>query len=288
MMALAGNQPEGHETALDALIAGNTEHPARDLFLGSVGTLLAALFLYERTGGGRWSELFRQTAGALWRQLEWSPQHRCSYWTQHLFGRPATYLGAVHGFVGAALPLIRGRHLLPPEAWRAWEDCIVNTVQRTADRAGGHANWRPMLDSTEVAQKKLVQLCHGSPGFVVCLADLPSTVLDDLLLAAGEAIWAAGPLAKGSNLCHGTGGNGYALLKLYRRTRDPVWLERARSFAMHGIAQTDDDASRHGHMRYSLWSGDPGFAIYLWDCVRANAQFPTLDVFFPAAPATTQ
>ena len=35
-------------------------------------------------------------------------------------------------------------------------------------------------------------------------------------------------------------------------------------------------------MRYSLWTGDLGFAIYLWDCVRANAQFPTLDVFYPA------
>ena len=34
-----------------------------------------------------------------------------------------------------------------------------------------------------------------------------------------------------------TGGNGYAFLKLYRRTRDAVWLERARAFAMTAIAQ---------------------------------------------------
>ena len=43
------------------------------------------------------------------------------------------------------------------------------------------------------------------------------------------------------------------------------------------------DASRHGQTRYSLWTGDLGFAIYLWDCVRGNAQFPTLDVFYPAS-----
>jgi hypothetical protein len=42
----------------------------------------------------------------------------------------------------------------------------------------------------------LMQLCHGAPGFVVCLAHLPSRELDPLLLAGGEAIWAAGPLAK--------------------------------------------------------------------------------------------
>ena len=112
--------------------------------------------------------------------------------------------------------------------------------------------------------------------------DMPGTALDDLLLAAGETIWTAGPLTKGSNLCHGTGGNGYALLKLYQRTHDSRWLERARSFAMHGIAQTEEDALRHGQLRYSLWTGDLGFAIYLWDCLRAEAQFPTLDVFYAA------
>jgi hypothetical protein len=126
----------------------------------------------------------------------------------------------------------------------------------------------------------LMQFCHGAPGFVVCLADLPSTSLDELLLAGGNATWAAGPLTKGSNLCHGTGGNGYAFLKLYRRTQDARWLERARAFAMHAIMQTEADAARYDQLRYSLWTGDPGFAIYLWDCIRGRAAFPSLDVFF--------
>jgi hypothetical protein len=284
LMSFGEDAGEERERALDALIAGNIGHPARELMLGSPGTMLAALFLHERTGNERWASLFRLSAGRLWDELEWSPRHRCSCWTQHMFGRQSTYLGAAHGFVGVALPLIRGRHLLRPEEWREWERCIVNTVQRTADRDGEESNWRPLLDSTEVTQKKLVQLCHGAPGFVVCLAGLPGTALDDLLLAAGETIWTAGPLNKGSNLCHGTGGNGYAFLKLHQRTRDSRWLERARAFAMHGIAQTEEDAARHGQGRYSLWTGDVGFAIYLWDCVRANAQFPTLDVFYPASP----
>jgi len=109
--------------------------------------------------------------------------------------------------------------------------------------------------------------------------------LDDVLAAAGEAVWAAGPLNKGSNLCHGTGGNGYAFLKLYQRTGDANWLQRARAFAMHGIAQTEADAQEYGQMRYSLWTGDPGLAIYLWDCLRGRADFPTLDVFFGAPVA---
>ena len=124
-----------------------------------------------------------------------------------------------------------------------------------------------------------MQYCHGAPGFVICLADFPDDSLDDLLIAGAQATWAAGPLKKGSNLCHGTGGNGYAFLKLYRRTGDAQWLDRARAFAMRGIEQTDAAREAYGQMRYSLWTGDPGFAIYLWDCIRSGDRFPTLDVF---------
>ena len=67
---------------LAALIAGNIDHPARELMWGSPGTLLAALFLHERTGDARWAELFRQTAAKLWQHLLWSPEFMCHYWTQ--------------------------------------------------------------------------------------------------------------------------------------------------------------------------------------------------------------
>lgn len=265
--------------ALDVLIAGHGEHPSRELMWGSPGSLLAASFLHERTGQLRWAQRFRQTAARLWDSLEWSPRHACAYWTQELYGGRSAYLGAVRGFVGTALALIRGRHLLDTETWAGWERCIVNTVRASAERFGPQANWPAELDATGGPRKKLLQFCHGAPGVIVCLAGLPCTALDELLLAAGETVWAAGPLVKGSNLCHGTGGNGYALLKLYRRTGDPLWLERARAFAMHGIAQSRDHAARFGQWRYSLWTGDLGFAVYLWDCLRAEAQFPTLDVF---------
>jgi hypothetical protein len=282
MMAFDQDDAENHDSALDALISGNVEHPARELMLGAPGTMLAALFLYERTGKERWADQFRLNASRLWSQLEWSSEYMCSHWTQNFARGPSTYLDAVHGFVATALPLIRGRHLLGVHEWTAWERCIVNTVQRTADRVGAQANWRPQLDRNADAHKKLLQFCHGAPGFVICLADIPGEALDDLLLAAGETIWAAGPLTKGSNLCHGTGGNGYAFLKLYQRTRNPLWLDRARSFAMHGIARTQEDAVRYGQSRYALWTGDLGFAIYLWDCLTTEPRFPTLDVFFAA------
>lgn len=275
-----GARPEPANAAVLAdLIRGNMDHPARELMWGSPGTTLAALFLYERTGQPHWAELFRQTAARLWSQLKWSDEFGCAYWTQDLYGTESTYIDGVHGFVATAAPLIRGLALLDPGAWAQWEECIANTVTRTAIWEDGRVNWCAWLARTST-QPLLMRYCHGAPGFVVCLGGFPGTALDPLLLAAGEAVWAAGPLVEGNNLCHGTGGNGYAFLKLYRRTRDPIWLQRAQAFAMYGITQDEADEREHGRLRYSLWTGDPGFAIYLWDCLRGGADFPTIDTLY--------
>jgi hypothetical protein len=129
----------------------------------------------------------------------------------------------------------------------------------------------------------LVQFCSGAPGVVACMAGLrdggsrPS--FDALLLEAGELVWRAGPTTKFPVLCHGVVGAGYAFLKLYARTGDARWLARARAFAMHGIDRAARALEQYGQRKYSLWTGDLGLAVFLWDCVQGNAQLPTLDVF---------
>jgi hypothetical protein len=106
------------------------------------------------------------------------------------------------------------------------------------------------------AEKRLFicQHCYGAPGMVTTFADAPFArpEFDALLLDGGRFAWAAGPLTKGSNLCHGTGGNGYAFLKLYRRTNDPIWLDRARQFAMTAIFQYRGAQMVAGRGRYTF------------------------------------
>ena len=142
-------------------------------------------------------------------------------------------------------------------------------------------NWEPIHDpSGTLPSKLLVQDCHGAPGIVCRLAGAPrSAAWDALLLGAGELTWSAGPLEKGVGLCHGTAGNGYALLKLWQRTGDTVWLDRARAFAMHAIEQVQRFAERSGQTRHSLWTGDIGVALFAWACIEGDARYPTLDVF---------
>ena len=269
---------------LDILIGGNLDHPARELMLGSPGTMLAALFLHQHTDEPRWSGHYTATARKLWAQLEWSPEFGCHYWSQQLGRYRCTYLGGVHGFAATAAAIIKGRDLLDTSEWDAWERCIVSTMRATTQREGNRLNWLPFLypeNGIVYPPKRLMQVCHGAPGVVIDLAGLPTDELDAELVAGGEAIWEAGPLRKGAGLCHGTGGNGYAFLKLFERTGDERWLERARAFAMHAIAQMEAHALQYGQLRYSVWTGDPGLAIYLWDCLRGAGSFPMLDTFFP-------
>ena len=98
--------------------------------------------------------------------------------------------------------------------------------------------------------------------------------LTELLLGGGELTWRAGPIRKGAQLCHGTAGNGYAFLKLFERTGDELWLERARAFAMHSIEQVAAARAEHGRGRHTLWTGDLGTALYLRSCLGGSAAVP--------------
>ena len=281
MMAFGHAPDAARADRISELIDANIDHPARELMWGSPGSLLAAALLHRHTGDERWAASFRRIAQRLKEQLSWSERQRCHYWEQDLYGRHVRYIDAVHGFVATARALLMGRALLPAGEAEEWQRIIETTVANTAIRESGRATWPVQADEPPgTPQKWLMQFCHGAPGFVVALADLPGSALDALLCEAGEATWAAGPLAKGSNLCHGTAGNAYAFLVLLARTGDTRWRERARAFAMHAIAQFEEETASTGRLRHSLWTGDIGLAIFLWDCVREVARFPTFDVFF--------
>ncbi|MBV8920432.1 lanthionine synthetase C family protein, partial [Bradyrhizobium sp.] len=198
-------------------------------------------------------------------------------WTQDLYGQRRQYLGPAHGYAGNMIPLMRGWEWLAESQRARVADAVPRTLAANAVHSEMGCTWRPAVDGRNL----LCQHCHGAPGMVTTFADAPfaSDELERLLIAGGELTWAAGPLTKGSNLCHGTGGNGYAFLKLYRRTRDPIWLERARTFAMAAISQCRSKRNEIGRGRYSLWTGDVGLAIYLWNCVTGQPAFPTVDVF---------
>ena len=276
-------------------LRANLAQPSNELMLGVPGTLLAACFLHEETGAARFADIVRDGFAAVRATLGAEDARGCRLWQQHFLGREVAFVGLVHGFAGNVAALLRAAALVAPGERPALHYLARRTVRALAERDGAGVNWPP-ADPTDPgaapAERRaaLVQICHGAPGIIVGLRNLPTAAsaadedadgdvpaTEELLRAAGELIWRAGPLAKGTGLCHGTAGNGYALLALHRRTGDALWLERARVFAMHAITQWRGHTARFGRGRYSLWTGDVGVALYLWDCIRGEGEFPTVD-----------
>jgi lantibiotic modifying enzyme len=275
---------------LAAAVARNIAHPANEPLWAAPGTMLAALHMLRWTSEQRWRDLYLENVEQLWRT--WLPREnpRCHVWTQDLYGQVVQYLGAAHGFAGNAYALLRGADLMPAAQRETLYERCVETLAATAVVEGDGVNWPPTLESSNAGSRKmLLQWCHGAPGIVTAFADFPrgrSHELDAMLAGAGISTWRAGPLAKGPGLCHGTAGNGYAFLKLYRRTGDALWLDRARAFAMHAIVQSERARQHYGQRRYTLWTGDAGLAIYLWHCITGAGDVPGIDVLDPHSAGT--
>jgi hypothetical protein len=232
---------------LSELVAANERDERCELMWGSPGTILVGRELgLDVSASVEWLHGRRDTDGL---------------WTQQLSGHSRRFLGPAHGFAGCVLAL-------------GDVTDVSETLRRFAVEEDGLVNW-PGLAGMELGANRdgqiRMQWCHGAPGIVATLAHM----LDEqLAVAGGELTWRAGPLRKGANLCHGTAGNGYAFLALLDRTGDESWLTRARAFAMHATAQVEHDRSDYGQGRYTLWTGDPGTALYLADCIDGGGKLP--------------
>jgi lantibiotic modifying enzyme len=207
----------------------NAGNEACDVMWGAPGTMLAARAMLRWTGDPRWEEAWRESADALL-----AARDEEGLWTQRLYGEEYRGLGPVHGAVGNVAALLDGGELLPARQRETVARETADLLARSVGRENGTANWPYAAGG---APEKL-QWCSGAPGIVVSAAQH----LDpELLLAAAELVWLAGPasLEKGSSICHGTAGNGYALLRTFERTGDERWLERARRFAVHALEQVE-------------------------------------------------
>jgi hypothetical protein len=258
---------------LHALVRSNVANPTDDISWGAPGTLLAALAMHEWTGEARWMEVARESGLAL----------RARRGDDGLWRQDDDYrgLGTLHGAAGNTLALLR----LERDENLAAETAAV--LAQHAVHEDGLVNWpgatgRPLTRPRD--GRICLQWCTGAPGV---LAGAWDYVDEDLVLAAAELIWHAGAHKdeKGHGLCHGTSGNGFALLKAFARTGDELWLERARRFALHALTQADRIATANGRRRYSLFNGDLGTALFAAACLDRDTRFPVIDHMEPAATA---
>ena len=251
---------------LYALVRGNADNPTDDISWGAPGTILAALAMHESTGEARWLEAARDSAAAL----------RARRGDDGVWRQDDDYrgLGTLHGAAGNTLALLR----VEPDERLAAETAGV--LARHAVREGELANWpgavgRPLVRPRDGAI--CLQWCTGAPGVLSGSWDYLD---EELVLAGAELVRQAGAHRdeKGHGLCHGTSGNGFALLKAFARTGDERWLEDARRFAVHALAQAERLAGANGRRRHSLFTGDVGTALFAAACLDTDPRFPVVDV----------
>ena len=250
---------------LHTLVGANVANPTDDIMWGAPGTLLAALAMGEWTGEPRWEDAASESAAAL----------RARRGDDGLWRQDDDYrgLGTLHGAAGNTLALLR---LEQDDALAAH---TAGVLARTAFREDGLANWpgSPRRRLVDANGRIRLQWCTGAPGIV---AGAWEYLDEELLLAGAELIWKAGAHGdeKGHGICHGTSGNGFALLKAFARTGDERWLRRARCFAVHALGQAERLRALNGRGRYSLWTGDVGTALFAAACLDVDARYPILDI----------
>ena len=273
LLALGRLDPEADvDDRIYAAVEANIENPTLEALWGSPGTMLAAVHRHEATGGPRWAELFRRNADHLLATWSRHEEAGCWYWIHDLYGRRSPWVGAGHGFFGNAFALLKGVEFLAPETAALVRERVAETLAASAHEEDGGAHW-PSWFVDPNGKRYLVQWCHGAPGVLTSMGPFPigeDAAVERLLVAAGEAVWRAGPLTKGAALCHGSDGNALALLDIYRRTDDATWLARARRLAMHSW--------EHRSERYSLFTGDLGLAWTLHACLEGRGGIPFLDL----------
>jgi len=174
--------------------------------------------------------------------------------------RPWTYvmdkewIGAAHGVICILTEII----LTSPS--RALE--LEGDLKRLLSFQMKNGNWP--LNSSEPEDDRMVQFCHGSPGFIVSLRSLrphfPNlhNEIDAAIIKASEVVWKRGLLRKDPCLCHGMTGNALAFDDEERFQHFLSFTTRER-----WLEAINDGLFKQSDRPYGALSGETGRA-WVW------------------------
>ncbi|KAI1110841.1 hypothetical protein F5Y14DRAFT_465212 [Nemania sp. NC0429] len=115
------------------------------------------------------------------------------------------YLGAAHGTISIITQIVLSMPSIAPR--------LQTLVRELLGRQFPSGNFPPSLSA---GSDRLVQFCHGGPGFVISLRTLlphfveMSDIMKRAIREAQDDVWSRGLLTKEPCLCHGIAGNALA------------------------------------------------------------------------------
>jgi lantibiotic modifying enzyme len=185
-------------------------------------------------------DLIQKVIETVVRRIASSPQP----WSWH--GK--VYLGAAHGAIGIILQVVLSSPNSAPE-YREMLESLLSLQYPSGN----------FPSSLPASGDRLVQFCHGAPGFVIALVSLrpyfPELQKEiDFAIEAGRKVtWERGLLTKTPCLCHGIAGNALALVG---GKETEHFLSHMSSAALAEQDRLDEDEHRDD----GLFTGEAGRA----------------------------
>ncbi|CAL8311032.1 unnamed protein product [Merluccius merluccius] len=250
-----------------------------ELLYGRVGYLFALLYVNKEIGGDTVDEgSISKVVSTIMESgknlsAEQKKMERCPLLYEW---HRKQYVGAAHGLAGIYYMLMQ------PGA-RVDADLLSDVVRPSVDYVR-HKRFRSGNYPSSLSNEsdRLIHWCHGAPGVVPMLLMAYKVFKEDKYLKdavdCGEVIWQRGLLRKGYGICHGTAGNGYAFLSLYRLTQDKKYLYRACKFA-EWCLEYGTHGCRIPDRPYSLFEGMAGAIHYLSEmAMPGDSCFPAFEL----------
>lgn len=206
--------------------------PVTDLMGGAASNGLYLLRLWQATGEQRYLDGAIRNGAWLAEQLVRDERgcHCLAALGGALGNTP--HLGVAHGIAGVAHYLVLLFGATQDPAWASLAREILETLVRHAIPDRGGLNWSPGLGSTELSR---CQWSHGAPGIGLVFAKayevLGEPAYWEVARKCGVTTCAYGDFRRNASQCIGLTGCGELFVELFRLSREPEWLERARAFA---------------------------------------------------------
>ncbi|KAK7110913.1 glutathione S-transferase LANCL1-like [Littorina saxatilis] len=244
---------------------------------GRAGYLAALMFVQSHLGSNvihvdtirKVVRAMLASGQALSHKKKWEPPLMYAWYKEH-------YMGAAHGLAGIIYTLLLARK--DPELCAEIDKVVPATMDYLLKLQFPSGNFPAVIGEKD---DRLVHWCHGAPGWTSMLALAYQAYNNHHYLEAaercGEVTWQRGLLKKGYGLCHGTAGNAYAFLALFRLTQNQKHLYRACKFAEWCF-----DYGKHGcrvpDTPFSLFEGMAGTVYFLADILNPlKARFPAYE-----------
>ena len=232
--------------AYSRLILGNNDpdYSSNEWLYGRAGYLYLLRLLRSRLGtvDSRLSGLITETIDQVVETILSAPQP----WTWH--GK--TFLGSVHGSIGIITQVV----LSSPGSAPVLQDQLSALLDLQSETG----NFPSSLPSHH---EKLVQFCHGAPGFAASLISIRPHFpklegkISNALSKARQCSWQYGMLTKTPSLCHGITGNAVVLESSEQMK---VFLSHTTAEALGEIEYTGGEKGLDKYL--SLYTGAAGNA----------------------------